>query len=52
MPQNADAVFYQLYLQTPEAEAALERDVRLTLCSFFTRYPAIGGGPQAAELPV
>jgi pimeloyl-ACP methyl ester carboxylesterase len=32
MPQNADAVFYQLYFQSPgEAEAELERDVGLTL---------------------
>ena len=50
MPQNDDAVFYQLYLQTPEAEAALERDVRLTFRSlFFTRCPATGHGPRAAE---
>jgi pimeloyl-ACP methyl ester carboxylesterase len=32
MPQNADALFYQLYFQSPgEAEAELERDVGLTL---------------------
>ena len=32
MPQTADAVFYQLYFQTPGvAEAELERDVRQTI---------------------
>jgi pimeloyl-ACP methyl ester carboxylesterase len=32
MPQNADALFYQLYFQSPgQAEAELERDVGLTL---------------------
>jgi pimeloyl-ACP methyl ester carboxylesterase len=30
MPRNEDAVFYQLFLQTPEAEAALGRDIRRT----------------------
>jgi len=34
MPQTDDAVFYQLYFQTPGvAEAELERDVRLTIRS-------------------
>jgi pimeloyl-ACP methyl ester carboxylesterase len=33
MPQTDDAVFYQLYFQTPGvAEAEFERDVRMTLC--------------------
>jgi pimeloyl-ACP methyl ester carboxylesterase len=45
-------VFYQLYLQTPEAEAALERDVRLTFRSFFyslsgDRPRPMGGGAAA-----
>jgi pimeloyl-ACP methyl ester carboxylesterase len=31
MPQNGDAMYYQLYLQTPEARKELERDVRRTL---------------------
>ena len=31
MPQNENAVFYQLYFQTPEAEAALGRDIRRTV---------------------
>src|SRR5215469_6384182 len=30
MPRNENAVFYQLFLQTPEAEAALGRDLRRT----------------------
>jgi pimeloyl-ACP methyl ester carboxylesterase len=30
MPRTENAVFYQLFLQTPEAEAGLGRDLRLT----------------------
>ena len=30
MPRTEDAVFYQLFLQTPQAEAGLGRDLRLT----------------------
>ena len=30
MPRNENAVFYQLFLQTPEAEAALGRDLHRT----------------------
>ena len=42
-------MFYQLFLQTPEAEAALERDMRRTFRSqFYTlsgdRPPSAGGG--------
>jgi pimeloyl-ACP methyl ester carboxylesterase len=33
MPRNEKAVFYQLWLQTPEAEAALGRDIRRTFRS-------------------
>jgi pimeloyl-ACP methyl ester carboxylesterase len=44
MPQNENAVFYQLYLQTPEAEAALERDVRRTIRSSL--YSLSGDRPQ------
>ena len=45
MPQNADAVFYQLYFQSPgEAEAELERDVGLTLRRLL--YSASGDVPQ------
>jgi pimeloyl-ACP methyl ester carboxylesterase len=35
MPRNENAVFYQLFLQTPEAEAALGRDLRRTFRSQF-----------------
>jgi pimeloyl-ACP methyl ester carboxylesterase len=45
MPQTDDAVFYQLYFQTPGvAEAELERDVRLTLRSIC--YSASGEAPR------
>jgi pimeloyl-ACP methyl ester carboxylesterase len=48
MPQNADAVFYQLYFQTPgEAEAEYERDVGLTLRSLL--YYASGDAPPREE---
>ena len=43
MPRNENAVFYQLFLQTPQAEAALGRDVRRTLRSQF--YSLSGDGP-------
>lgn len=33
MPRNEKAVFYQLWLQTPEAEATLGRDIRRTFRS-------------------
>lgn len=46
MPQNDDAVFYQLYFRTPEAEAALERDVRRTFRSSF--YSLSGDRPRPA----
>src|SRR5579864_9117910 len=35
MPQTRDAMFYQLFLQTPAAEAALSRDMRRTFRSQF-----------------
>jgi len=45
MPQNADALFYQLYFQSPgEAEAELERDVGLTLRRLL--YSASGDVPR------
>jgi pimeloyl-ACP methyl ester carboxylesterase len=49
MPRNENAVFYQLFLQTPEAEAALGRDMRRTFRSQFyslsgDRPPSAGGG--------
>jgi pimeloyl-ACP methyl ester carboxylesterase len=37
MPRTENAVFYQLFLQTPEAEAGLRRDLRLTFrYQFYT----------------
>ena len=49
MPRNENAVFYQLFLQTPEAEAALGRDLRRTFRSQLyslsgDRPPSAGGG--------
>ena len=45
MPQTDDAVFYQLYFQTPGvAEAEFERDVRMTLRRLL--YSASGDGPR------
>ncbi len=46
MPQTKDAVFYQLYFQTPEAEAALGRDLRHTFRSMF--YSLSGDSPPPA----
>lgn len=45
MPRNEDAVFYQLFLQTPEAEAALGRDLRRTFRSQF--YSLSGDRPPS-----
>jgi pimeloyl-ACP methyl ester carboxylesterase len=49
MPRYENAVFYQLFLQTPEAEVALGRDMRRTFRSQFyslsgDRPPSAGGG--------
>ena len=46
MPRNENAVFYQLFLQTPQAEAALGRDLRHTFRSQFASLS--GGRPSAA----
>ena len=56
MPRNENAVFYQLYFQTPEAEAALGRDIRrLFRSQFFSlsgdRPPSAGGGFPAGMVP-
>ena len=56
MPRNEDAVFYQLYFQTPEAEAALGRDIRRLFRSQFyslsgDRPPSAGGGFPAGMVP-
>ena len=46
MPRNENGVFYQLFLQTPEAEAALGRDLRRTFRSQF--YSLSGDRPPSA----
>ncbi|MEI9415569.1 alpha/beta fold hydrolase [Mesorhizobium sp. Cs1321R2N1] len=46
MPHTKDALFYQLYFQTPEAEAALEGDLRRTFRSMF--YSLSGDSPPPA----
>jgi pimeloyl-ACP methyl ester carboxylesterase len=56
MPRNENAVFYQLFLQTPEAEAALGRDLRRTFRSQFyalsgDRPPSEGGGFAGGMMP-
>jgi pimeloyl-ACP methyl ester carboxylesterase len=56
MPQNESAVFYQLYFQTPEAEAALDRDSRRMFRSqFFSlsgdQPPSAGAGFAAGMVP-
>lgn len=56
MPKNEDAVFYQLFLQTPEAEAALGRDLRRTFRGQFyalsgDRPPSEGGGFAGGMMP-
>jgi pimeloyl-ACP methyl ester carboxylesterase len=50
MPQTDDAVFYQLYFQTPGvAEAELERDVRTTIRRLL--YSASGDAPRGQATP-
>jgi pimeloyl-ACP methyl ester carboxylesterase len=56
MPRNENAVFYQLYFQTPEAEAALGRDMRRMFRSQFyslsgDRPPSAGGGFAVGMVP-
>jgi pimeloyl-ACP methyl ester carboxylesterase len=57
MPRTEDAVFYQLFLQTPEAEAGLGRNLHLTFrYQFYTlsgdRPPsAVVAGLQAGMMP-
>ena len=46
MPKNENAVFYQLFFQTPEAEAALGRDMRRTFRSQF--YALSGDRPLSS----
>jgi pimeloyl-ACP methyl ester carboxylesterase len=47
MPRNEDMQFYQLFLQTPEAEAALGRDLRRTFRAQF--YSLSGDRPPSAD---
>jgi pimeloyl-ACP methyl ester carboxylesterase len=48
MPQTEDAVFYQLYFQTPGvAEAELEHDVRRSIRSLL--YSASGDAPRSSH---
>jgi pimeloyl-ACP methyl ester carboxylesterase len=56
MPQTEDAVFYQLFLQSPQAEAALGRDIRRTLRGQLyalsgDKPPSAGGGFPAGMVP-
>ncbi|HZP76143.1 MAG TPA: alpha/beta hydrolase [Pseudolabrys sp.] len=53
MPRNDNAVFYQLFLQTPEAEAALGRDLRRTFRSQFYSLSgdSAGGGFPGGMVP-
>jgi len=56
MPRNENALFYQLFLQTPEAEAALGRDLHRTFRSqFYTlsgdKPPSAPGGLPAGMVP-
>jgi pimeloyl-ACP methyl ester carboxylesterase len=48
MPRTEDAVFYQLFLQTPEAEAGLGHDLRLSFRSQFTAFS--GDRPPSAGI--
>jgi pimeloyl-ACP methyl ester carboxylesterase len=56
MPRTENAVFYQLFLQTPEAEAGLGRDLRRSLRSMFyslsgDRPPSAGDGFAGGMVP-
>jgi pimeloyl-ACP methyl ester carboxylesterase len=56
MPRNENAVFYQLFLQTSEAEAALGRDLRRTFRSQFyslsgDMLPSAGAGFVGGMVP-
>jgi pimeloyl-ACP methyl ester carboxylesterase len=48
MPRTRDAVFYQLFLQTPKAEAGLRRDLRLTFRYQFATFS--GDRPPSAGI--
>src|SRR5271167_2954256 len=46
MPRNENAVFYQLFLQTPEAEAVLGRDLRR---AFRSQFYSLSGDKPSSE---
>jgi pimeloyl-ACP methyl ester carboxylesterase len=46
MPRTKDAMFYQLFLQTPEAQVAFERNLLLTFRSIF--YALSGNGQPSS----
>jgi pimeloyl-ACP methyl ester carboxylesterase len=48
MPKTEDALYYQLYLQTPEAEAQLSRDLHRTFRSLFFALSGDAARQQAA----
>lgn len=51
MPQTKDAMFYQLYLQTPQAQTTFEHDLRRTFRSMFYAFSANAQAtPAAARL--
>ncbi len=58
MPRTRDALFYQLYFQTPEAEAALGSDTRRMFRSLFYSLSGngaaspSGGGMTAGMIPL
>ena len=50
MPQTDDAVFYELYFQTPGvAEAEFERDIRLTICNLLYLFSRDAPPPEVSE---
>jgi pimeloyl-ACP methyl ester carboxylesterase len=51
MPRTEDAVFYQLFLQTPEAEAGMGRNLRLTFRYQFVTFSGDGPSPGVGALP-
>ena len=56
MPRNENALFYQLFLQTPEAEAAFGQDLRRTFRAQFYALsgdmpPSAGGGFAGGMVP-
>jgi pimeloyl-ACP methyl ester carboxylesterase len=48
MPQTKDAMFYQLYLQTPQAQTSFERDLSRTFRAMFSGFSG-NGQPAVAS---